>query len=93
MWPPWTRPWTPCRPTRPSWVDMPTAWDSVVADFATDHGLPVSDVVTRIIGTPGWVEARRLHATGSPAVEVKRALGEALAAAGRHEIHSPDDAG
>lgn len=65
---------------------MPTAWDNLLADWATDNALEVSSAVMRLNGTPYWMEARRLFAVGAPPSQVRAALDAALAGSGMKPV-------
>jgi len=43
---------------------MTPNFDMVVAAWATGRGLSITDAKVRLMGTPGWVEARLRHAEG-----------------------------
>ncbi len=43
---------------------MPDTWEIFVGNWATDHGIPLSEAVVNLSGTEAWMRARRLHAGG-----------------------------
>ena len=44
---------------------MDCEFDQLVANWATDKGVPVTCAKARLMGTPEWVEARLQHSKGA----------------------------
>jgi len=62
--------------------DPPTSFETLIANWATDRGIPLSEAVIRLEGTPMWVKAKLCFAVhGADAEpEIRRFLDAALAA-------------
>ena len=53
---------------------MDYEFDQLVANWATDKGVPVTCAKARLMGTPEWVEARLSHAQGNGEQDVRAIL-------------------
>ncbi len=65
---------------------MAKPWEQLVADWATDNGIPLNSAIIGLSGTRAWLAARASHKANATEKEVRYNLSLALAQGGMTPI-------